>query len=129
MTKAKKYLLERGKTWLQLIFLLLAPFGLVPALEIDSKFVLPETMAILRYVGDQHGLQAKDPLDRALADAIATTWTDASPLFDACDWATMKWDVSKVFLFWNFFAISFKCTVTLDATLQKYCSKQASNTK
>jgi len=69
--------------------------GRLPVLEVDGK-ALPESMAILRYIGEQHGLQASNPWDRAMGDALASAWVDLHPLFDACDFTTGKWDVPKV---------------------------------
>jgi len=71
------------------------PFGMLPILEVDGK-ELPESMAILRYIGEQHGLLAANPWDRAMGDAMATSWTDMHPLFAACDFSTRRWDVDKV---------------------------------
>jgi len=74
------------------------PFGKLPMLEIDGK-VLPESMAILRYIGEQHGLQADDPFDRAMGDAFATMWTDVMAtemVVGCCDLVTWEWDVTKV---------------------------------
>jgi len=73
------------------------PFRMLPILEIDgTSTAIPDSMVILRYVGRQHDLEADDPLDRALGDAMATTWTDVLDSFwAACDQTTMKWDMSK----------------------------------
>jgi len=69
--------------------------GRLPVLEVDGK-ALPESTAILRFIGEKHGLQASDPWDRAIGDALASSFTDLHPLFDACDFTTGKWDVPRV---------------------------------
>lgn len=64
-------------------------------LEVDGK-QLPESMAILRYIAEQHGLLADDPWDRAIGDALATSWNDCHPLFEAMNFSTLSWDVSTI---------------------------------
>jgi len=72
-----------------------SPFGKLPVLEVDGK-QLPESLAILRFVGEKHALQASDPWDRALGDALATSINDFSPVYDTLDFTTMKWDIQKI---------------------------------
>jgi len=45
------------------------PFGVAPTLEIDGK-VLPESLAIARYLASEFGLHGKNNLDRARCDGI-----------------------------------------------------------
>jgi len=51
------------------------PFGQCPVLEEDGR-QLSQSMAILRYVGRKHGLEADDEWDRAVGDELSTSWLD-----------------------------------------------------
>ncbi|GMT31218.1 hypothetical protein PFISCL1PPCAC_22515, partial [Pristionchus fissidentatus] len=47
------------------------PLGQVPVLEVDGSTKLAQTMTILRYIANRHGLAGKTPEDSAKLDMIA----------------------------------------------------------
>lgn len=47
-----------------------APFGVVPVLELPGKPMLGETNAILGYLGRQHGMHPADPFEAARHEAM-----------------------------------------------------------
>lgn len=51
------------------------PFGALPVLAVD-ELVLPQSSAILRYVGSQHGLHPADPARAAWHDAVMQSVED-----------------------------------------------------
>ncbi|WP_411024211.1 hypothetical protein, partial [Salmonella sp. s58408] len=51
------------------------PNGQLPILEVDG-YVLPQSMAILRYVGRLGGLYPSDDLEAAKCDAVLDSATD-----------------------------------------------------
>eukprot|EP00794_Sanderia_malayensis_P017472 gene17472-19219_t len=50
----------------------LYPFGTLPSLEVDGK-VLPESIAIARYLSDEFGLSGKNNWDRAWVGVVVDT--------------------------------------------------------
>ncbi|GMS83309.1 hypothetical protein PENTCL1PPCAC_5484 [Pristionchus entomophagus] len=51
------------------------PFGQMPLLEVDGKFI-PQSFAISRFIATQHGLAGKTPFEAAWVDALADQWKD-----------------------------------------------------
>ncbi|GMT05311.1 hypothetical protein PENTCL1PPCAC_27485 [Pristionchus entomophagus] len=47
------------------------PLGQVPVLEVDGSTKLAQTMTILRYIANQHGLAGRNPEENAKLDMIA----------------------------------------------------------
>ena len=52
------------------------PFGQVPALEVDGKVIITQSMAIARYIAREYGLSGKNNVENGLVDMYIDCITD-----------------------------------------------------
>ncbi|GAB1604680.1 S-crystallin SL11-like [Argonauta hians] len=52
------------------------PNNQLPILDIDGKFIIPQSLSIARYIAREYGLAGKDTLSQAYADSIVETFDD-----------------------------------------------------
>ncbi|GLH05565.1 Glutathione S-transferase [Gryllus bimaculatus] len=63
------------------------PYGQVPVLEINGKMI-PQTLAICRYLAKRNGLYGSDDFEAMQIDAVADAIVDLRNAFTFCYWIT-----------------------------------------